>query len=128
MLAMVDLPDPDRPVNHSTTGFWPLALARWDLSTSSACQWMFWLRRNANLIMPTPAVALVSGSIRMKDPLCDWPHTGQKQSRGRAIYYRKRYRSAPACLPAAARNCSTLIRKRGLASVAVTLRPSVFMI
>ena len=27
-LAMVDLPEPDRPVNHSTAGFWPFSSAR----------------------------------------------------------------------------------------------------
>ena len=35
---MVDLPAPDRPVNHSTAGFWPFSAARAALSTSSRCQ------------------------------------------------------------------------------------------
>ena len=42
---MVDLPEPDRPVNHSTAGCWPFSAARAALSTSSACQWMLVARR-----------------------------------------------------------------------------------
>jgi hypothetical protein len=38
---MVDLPAPERPVNHSTRGFWPFMARAPSLSTSSACQWMF---------------------------------------------------------------------------------------
>ncbi len=38
------------------------------LSTSSACQWMFWLRRSAKCSMPAPTVRLDSRSIRMKPP------------------------------------------------------------
>ena len=38
---MVDLPAPDRPVNHSTAGLWRFSAARARLVvTSSACQWM----------------------------------------------------------------------------------------
>ena len=69
-LAMVDLPEPDRPVNHSTAGL--LALhggARAVLFTSSACQWTLVARRRPKSIMPAPTVALVKRSIRMKPPV-----------------------------------------------------------
>ena len=65
---MVDLPAPERPVNHSTAGRWFLAAARVALLTSSACQWMFCARRRAKRIMPAPTVPLVIRSIRMKPP------------------------------------------------------------
>ena len=48
-LAIVDLPAPERPVNHSTRGFWPFAVARAALWTSTACQWMLCARRSAKL-------------------------------------------------------------------------------
>ena len=48
-LAMVDLPEPDRPVNHSTAGFWPLSSARACLFTSSACQWTLVARLQAEI-------------------------------------------------------------------------------
>jgi len=38
---MVDLPAPDRPVNHRMQAVWLLRLAREALPISSACQWMF---------------------------------------------------------------------------------------
>jgi bifunctional enzyme CysN/CysC len=42
---MVDLPAPERPVNHSTLGLCPSKAARLSLCTSSACQWMLCERR-----------------------------------------------------------------------------------
>ena len=65
---MVDLPAPDRPVNHSTAGFWSFSAACVSRLTSSACQWMLCARRSAKWSMPAPTVALVSLSIRMKPP------------------------------------------------------------
>ena len=46
-LAMVDLPAPERPVNHSTQASGPSARRAAGLLTSSACQWMFCARRSA---------------------------------------------------------------------------------
>ena len=44
---MVDLPEPDRPVNHTTAGSCPFSRARAALSTSSSCQTMLVERRSA---------------------------------------------------------------------------------
>ena len=40
-LATVDLPEPERPVNHKQQGFCPLSCARSALVTSEACQETF---------------------------------------------------------------------------------------
>ena len=66
---MVDLPEPESPVNHSTAGFWCFMAARACLPTSSDCQWMLAARRSGCRIMPAPTVALVMRSIRMKAPV-----------------------------------------------------------
>ena len=66
---MVDLPEPDRPVNQNTAGRWFLASARSFLSTSSDCQWILSARLSGCRIMPAPTVALVMRSIRMKAPV-----------------------------------------------------------
>ena len=68
-LAIVDLPAPDRPVNHSTLGFWPLAAARAALSTSTVCHFRFAARRSAKRIIPAPTVSLEMRSTRMKLPV-----------------------------------------------------------
>ena len=67
--AIVDLPEPDRPVNHSTPGRLALDRRARALSTSSSCQGMLAARRKGKRIMPAPTVALVSRSIRMKPPV-----------------------------------------------------------
>ena len=67
-LAMVDLPAPDRPVNHSTAGCWPFISERAALSTSSWCQTMSALRVRIAVTMPAPTVPRVRRSIRMKPP------------------------------------------------------------
>ena len=67
-LAMVDLPAPDRPVNHSTAGFWPLSAAWVSRLTSRCWRWMLSDRRSAKWSIPQATVALVSLSIRMKPP------------------------------------------------------------
>ena len=67
--AIVDLPEPDRPVNHTTHGLCPLSAACACLLTSIACQWMFCERRSAKCSRPAPIVLLVSRSIRMKPPV-----------------------------------------------------------
>ena len=46
---MVDLPEPDRPVNQRTAGFWLFSSARACLLTSSACQWMLAARRSGEV-------------------------------------------------------------------------------
>ena len=66
---MVDLPEPDRPVNQSTTGFWPFIAALAPLLTSIDCQWMFAERRKAKWIIPMPTVAFDRRSIRTKPPV-----------------------------------------------------------
>jgi hypothetical protein len=65
-LAMVDLPEPDRPVNHTHRGTWCLTRARAALSTSRCCQWMLPARRSAKSRVPAATVAFVWRSIRMK--------------------------------------------------------------
>ena len=67
-LAIVDLPDADSPVNHSTAGFCPISPARACLSTSSRCQWMLLAPARRSVTMPAPTVLRVSRSIRMKPP------------------------------------------------------------
>ena len=52
MLAIVDLPDPDRPVNHTTAGPWSFWPARAALSTFTSCQWMLCERRSAKCSRP----------------------------------------------------------------------------
>ena len=66
---MVDLPEPDKPVNHRMAGFWPFMAARVALFTSSACQCTLVARISEKSIMPAPTVALVKRSIRMKPPV-----------------------------------------------------------
>ena len=67
---MVDLPAPERPVNHRMHGLLALELgAGTACSTSSACQWMLVARRRPKRIMPAATVALVKRSIRMKEPV-----------------------------------------------------------
>ena len=78
---MVDLPEPDRPVNHSTAGFWRFRSARACLSTSSDCQWMLAARRSGCRIMPAPTVALVMRSIRMKAPVARFSREGVEGDR-----------------------------------------------
>ncbi len=56
---MVDLPEPDSPVNHSTTGLCPFSFSRSARLTMAACRWMFDARLRPKLIMPAPTVALV---------------------------------------------------------------------
>ena len=55
-LAIVDLPAPDSPVNHTTHGWCPLRRACACLLTSIACQWMFCDRRSAKCSRPAPIV------------------------------------------------------------------------
>jgi glycosyltransferase involved in cell wall biosynthesis len=66
--AIVDLPEPDRPVNQMTAGRCPFWRARASWLTSRLCQWMFVARRSAKSISPIPTVWLVSRSIRMNAP------------------------------------------------------------
>ena len=68
-LAIVDLPAPDSPVNHSTAGWWPFSSARCLGPTARSCQWMLVARRSAKSIMPAAAVSCVMRSIRMKPPV-----------------------------------------------------------
>jgi hypothetical protein len=68
-LAMVDLPEPDRPVNHRTAGFWPFSAARACLFDVQRLPVDVGARRSENAIMPAPTVALVKRSIRMKPPV-----------------------------------------------------------
>ena len=68
-LAIVDLPEPESPVNQRIVGFWCFSPARAVRSTSIACQWIFDARRSAKLIIPAATVALVKRSIRMKPPV-----------------------------------------------------------
>ena len=56
MFAIVDFPEPDKPVNHRTTGFCAFWLARASLSMSMASQWMFDARRSAKFTNPIPTV------------------------------------------------------------------------
>ena len=65
---MVDLPAPDRPVNHSTAGFWPFSVACVSRLTSRCWRWMLSALRSAKWSMPQATVALVSLSMRMKPP------------------------------------------------------------
>ena len=65
---MVDLPAPERPVNHSTAGFWPFSAACVSRLTSRCWRWMLCARRSAKWSIPQATVALVSLSIRMKPP------------------------------------------------------------
>ena len=66
---MVDLPAPERPVNHKMVGFCLARPARETLFTSMACQWMLEARRSAKLISPMPTVELVKRSMMMKLPM-----------------------------------------------------------
>ena len=65
---MVDLPAPDRPVNHRHSGRWPMLAPRTALSTSTCCQCTLAERVSAKSIMPQATVALLWRSIRMKPP------------------------------------------------------------
>ena len=65
---MVDLPEPDRPVNHSTRAVWPFCAACASRVTSIDCQWTLPDRRSAPSTIPAATVALVSRSIRMRPP------------------------------------------------------------
>ena len=49
MLAIVDLPAPERPVNQRIAGFCRLSAARSALPISSGCQWILVPRRSAEL-------------------------------------------------------------------------------
>ena len=75
---MVDLPEPDSPVNQNTAGRWFFMSARTRLPTSSNCQWMFSARRSECRIMPAPTVALLMRSIRMKAPVVRFSAKGSK--------------------------------------------------
>ena len=66
MLAIVDLPAPESPVNHTTAGCWPLMTERAVLSTSTACQCTLSARRRAKCSRPAATVALVNRSMRTK--------------------------------------------------------------
>ncbi len=67
---MVDLPEPDRPVNQSTQGFWPFSAARAALVDVERLPVDVGARGAArSAIMPAPTVALVMRSIRMKAPV-----------------------------------------------------------
>ena len=66
---MVDLPEPDNPVNHKMQGFCPLRPARASAFTSSACQCTLVARLRPNSIMPAPTVLLVKRSMMMKPPV-----------------------------------------------------------
>ena len=66
--VIVDLPDPDNPVNHTTLGVWPFCAARASGVTSTACQWTLVARLSPCSIIPAATVASVSLSIRMKPP------------------------------------------------------------
>ena len=78
---MVDFPAPDRPVNQTTPGRWPLIATRASLVTSSACQWMLSDRRSAKSIMPAPTVALVSRSMSTNPPVSRFAWYGSNGSR-----------------------------------------------
>ena len=56
-LAIVDLPEPDRPVNQTTHGRCAFSEARRSLVTVSGCQWMFMPRRRAKSTLPAAIVA-----------------------------------------------------------------------
>ena len=66
---MVDLPEPDSPVNHRIAGLWPLRCTRATLSTDRLWRWTLVARRRPKVIMPAPAVAFVKRSIRMNAPV-----------------------------------------------------------
>ena len=65
---MVDLPAPDRPVNHSTAGRWPLSAAWVSRLTSRCWRWMLLRSPKREVEHPQATVALVSLSIRMNPP------------------------------------------------------------
>ena len=67
-LAIVDLPEPERPVNHKIFGFWFLSAACASRVMSVACQWTFCARRKEKCSMPAATVALVILSIRINPP------------------------------------------------------------
>ena len=75
---MVDLPAPDRPVNHSTAGFCPFSAAWVSRLTSRCWRWMFDARRSAKWIIPAATVALVNLSIRMNPPSTCWVRAGHR--------------------------------------------------
>ena len=67
---MVDLPEPDRPVNHRIAGFWLLASAREALSTVERLAVDVGRTAEAEVrIMPAATVWLVKRSIRMNAPV-----------------------------------------------------------
>jgi hypothetical protein len=59
MLAMVDLPAPDSPVNQTMHGFCCLRAARSLLPMLSGCQAMLVARRSGKAIIPAAMVRLV---------------------------------------------------------------------
>ena len=68
-LAIVDLPAPDRPVNHRMAVCCPFSSARCRGVTVESCQWILLARRSANAIIPAAAVSCVKRSIRMNPPV-----------------------------------------------------------
>ena len=67
---MVDLPAPDRPVNHSTHGFWPFsARARRLVDVERLPVDVLRAPQREVRSCPAPTVSLVSRSIRMKPPV-----------------------------------------------------------
>ena len=59
-LAMVDLPEPDSPVNHRTHGFWPFCSgARRLVDVELLPGGCWWPGAGAKSIMPAPTVSLV---------------------------------------------------------------------
>jgi hypothetical protein len=69
---MVDLPAPERPVNHSTAGFWFFWLARMRAVTRVGCQTISVLARCdavGAMTMPAPTVPKCSRSTMMKEPV-----------------------------------------------------------
>ena len=70
MLAMVDLPEPDRPVNHRIAGFWLLERrARRPCRVRAAASGYWCARRKPKSIMPAPTVWLLKRSMMMKEPV-----------------------------------------------------------
>ena len=81
-LAIVDLPEPDRPVNHRIAGFWPLQRARAPpcrrRAPADGCWWRAAARSRSCRRRPC---ALVKRSIRMKAPVVAVvAHRGRRRS------------------------------------------------
>src|SRR4051812_48058548 len=69
MLAMVDFPAPDRPVNQRMAGFCPFNVARAALSIDSGCHGTLVARYKLKAIMPAPTVRSVYLSMTMNAPV-----------------------------------------------------------